>query len=83
MYLVTYVFGICNEYIKNKGEFIMKKFENASIEELNITETANGLFNFDWESPLNILSNKKNPSPEVTPSNPTTPSEPAPEVSHS
>ena len=33
-----------------KGEFVMKKFNNAEIVELNLNETANGLIPFLFET---------------------------------
>lgn len=36
----------------------MKKWNTPEVAELNVTETANGLFDFDWESPFNVLSKK-------------------------
>lgn len=48
----------------------MKKWNAPEVAELNVTETANGIFNFDWESPFNVLSKK---SPVTT--NPEEPEE--------
>ena len=58
----------------------MKKWNTPSVEELNINETANGFFNLDWESPLNIISEKRpvtpvNPQPDPTPT-PVEPTDP-------
>lgn len=39
----------------------MKEWNNAELVELDINETANGVFNWDWESPLNLLSKSSAP----------------------
>lgn len=44
----------------------MKTWNAPEVQELNINETADGFFNLDWESPLDILS-KKVPDTPVTP----------------
>lgn len=54
----------------------MKKWTNAEITELNINETENGFFNYEVESPLNILTNdskKVTPDPKPTPTPTPTP----------
>lgn len=50
----------------------MKKWNTPAIAEVNVSETANGYFCWDWESPLDILSHehKKPQVPEETPVNP-------------
>ncbi len=40
----------------------MKKWNTPNVEELNINETANGIFNADFES--FILFNKKSETPD-------------------
>ena len=45
----------------------MKKWNAPTIAELNIDETANGYFDFDLESPWNILFHKKGESEPSTP----------------
>ena len=47
----------------------MKKWNTPEIAELNIDATANGYWNIDWESPLDIFFSKKG---ESEPSTPTT-----------
>lgn len=36
----------------------MKKWNTPEVAELNVTETANGIFDLDWESPLDFFSKK-------------------------
>lgn len=50
----------------------MKKWNAPEVAELNINETANGLFNIEWETPLSIVGNDKRPTPDPDPT-PSTP----------
>ena len=45
----------------------MKKWNTPEIAELNIDATANGFFDWDFESPLDIISHKKGESEPSTP----------------
>ncbi len=46
----------------------MKTWNTPEVAELNVTETANGFFDIDWETPLSILGNDKSNQKPSTPS---------------
>mgnify|MGYP006971251393 CR=1 FL=1 len=50
----------------------MKNWATPEVEELNINETANGIFNIQWETPWDILGNDEHKKPSQ-PDNPVTP----------
>lgn len=54
----------------------MKKWNAPEVAELNINETANGLFNIEWETPFSIVGNDKRPTPDPNPNPDPTPSTP-------
>lgn len=53
----------------------MKKWNAPEVAELNISETANGKYNIEWETPWGIVGNDKRPTPDPDPidPNPSTP----------
>lgn len=45
----------------------MRKWNTPVVSELNITETADGFFNINWETPFDVIGHKSDKKP-VTPS---------------
>lgn len=48
----------------------MKEWNTPSVEELNVTETANGIFNTEYETFIIANDSKKPTTPEVKPGDP-------------
>ena len=55
----------------------MRKWNAPEIQALDLNKTESGFFNFDWESPFNIISHKKPVRPDSVPTPAPTPA-PAP-----